>query len=100
MDKWLSFVSVIASISTLLGFVGIFIKLGREKGESDAVIREVRKDVDTNAKDINSLGQKVNQMQIENTKLISTLSSDLGWIKSSLADIKCEIQKKEKRNGR
>ncbi|WP_405289514.1 hypothetical protein [Methanobrevibacter sp.] len=97
MDKWLSFVSVIASFSTLLGFVGIFIKLGREKGESDAVIREVRKDVDTNAKDINSLGQKVNQMQIENTRLISTLSSDLGWIKSSLADIKSEISKgKEK----
>jgi len=97
MDKWLSFVSVIASFSTLLGFVGIFIKLGREKGESDAIIREVRKDVDTNAKDINSLGQKVNQMQIENTKLISTLSSDLGWIKSSLADIKSEISKgKEK----
>lgn len=97
MDKWLSFVSVIASFSTLLGFVGIFIKLGREKGESDAVIREVRKDVDTNVKDINSLGQKVNQMQIENTRLISTLSSDLGWIKSSLADIKSEISKgKEK----
>lgn len=93
MDKWLSFVSVIASFSTLLGFVGIFIKLGREKGESDAIIREVRKDVDTNAKDINSLGQKVNQMQIENTRLISTLSSDLGWIKSSLADIKSEISK-------
>lgn len=97
MDKWLSFVSVIASFSTLLGFVGIFIKLGREKGESDAIIREVRKDVDTNVKDINSLGQKVNQMQIENTRLISTLSSDLGWIKSSLADIKSEISKgKEK----
>lgn len=97
MDKWLSFVSVIASFSTLLGFIAIFIKLGREKGESDAIIREVRKDVDTNAKDINSLGQKVNQMQIENTRLISTLSSDLGWIKSSLADIKSEISKgKEK----
>lgn len=97
MDKWLSFVSVIASFSTLLGFVGIFIKLGKEKGESDAVIREVRKDVDTNAKDINSLGQKVNQMQIENTRLISTLNSDLGWIKASLADIKSEISKgKEK----
>ncbi len=97
MDKWLSFVSVIASFLTLLGFIGIFIKLGRERGESDAVIREVRKDVDTNANDINSLGQKVNQMQLENTRLISTLSSDLGWIKSSLADIKSEISKgKEK----
>ena len=93
MDKWLSFVSVIASFSTLLGFVGIFIKLGRDKGESDAVIREVRKDVDINAKNIDSLGQKVNQTQIENTRLISTLSSDLGWIKSSLADIKSEISK-------
>lgn len=97
MDKWMSFVSVIASFATLLGFFGIFIKLGREKGELDAVIREVRKDVDINTNNINSLGQKVNQMQIENARLISTLSSDLGWIKSSLADIKSEISKgKEK----
>ena len=55
----------------------------------------MRKDIDQNAGDINNLGQKVNSMQIENVKLISTLSSDLGWIKSSLSDIKSEISKKK-----
>lgn len=93
MEKWSLFISIIAGMSTFIGFVAVFVKLGREKGELDAVIKEVRKDVDQNAKDISTLAEKVNQMQIENTKLISTLSSDLGWIKSSLADIKNEIAK-------
>lgn len=97
MEKWSLLVSVISGLSMCIGFVSIFLKLGREKGESDAVVREIRKDVDANAKDINSLGQKVNQMQIENTRLISTLSSDLGWIKSSLADIKSEISKSKEK---
>lgn len=94
MEKWMSFVSVIASFMTFIGFITIFIKLGRERGEQDANFKEMRKDIDQNAKDINSLGSKVNQMQIENTKLITTLSSDLGWIKSSLCDIKSEISKR------
>ena len=87
------YVSLFSLISTISGVVTILIKVGKERGEQEAVTRELRKDVDVNAKDINSLGQKVNQMQIENTKLITSLSSDLGWIKSSLADIKAEISK-------
>lgn len=93
MENWMSFVSIVASFLTLIGFITIFVKLGREKGESDAYSKEMRKDIDQNAKDINSLGTKVNQMEIENTRLVSTLSSDLGWIKSSLCDIKNEIAK-------
>ena len=96
MEKWLSFVSIVASAITLISFVSIFIKLGKERGESAAYSKEMRKDIDENKKDIDNLGQKVNQMEIENTKLISTLSSDLGWIKSSLSDIKNEISKKDK----
>lgn len=93
MEKWSLIVSIVSVFSTLIGFISILIKLGHEKGESDVLQKEMRKDIDQNAKDINCLGQKVNQMQIENTRLISTLSSDLGWIKSSLSDIKNEISK-------
>ena len=53
----------------------------------------MRKDIDKNAVDINNLGSKVSQMQSENTRLITTLSSDLGWIKASLSDIKTKIDK-------
>lgn len=94
MNKLSLIVSIVSIVSTLIGLVSILVKLGREKGESDVIQKEIRKDVDQNARDINNLGQKVNQMQIENTKLISTLSSDLGWIKSSLSDIKAEISRK------
>ena len=93
MEKWLSFISVIASFSTLLGFVGIFIKLGREKGESDAYQKEMRKDIEKNARDINALGSKVNNMEVENTRLVSNLSRDLEWIKSSLTEIKEKVSK-------
>ena len=96
MEKWSFFISIISGVVTILGLAGILVKLGSVLGTVDADMKELRKDVDSNYKDINSLGTKVNQMQIENTRLISTLSSDLGWIKASLADIKSEVQKKEK----
>jgi peptidoglycan hydrolase CwlO-like protein len=93
MEKWSLFISIITGISTFISLVAVFVKLGREKGEMDATIKEIRKDVDQNAKEITKLMEKINSMQIENTRLISTLSSDLGWIKSNLADIKNEIAK-------
>ncbi len=95
MKDWLQFISIIASFSTLIAFVGVFVKMGKEKGSQEAIQNEMRKDIDENAKDINALGSKVNQMQIENAKLITTLSNDLSWIKSSLMEIKNEISKKE-----
>ena len=94
MDEWLQVVSVIASFSTLIAFVSVFIKMGRDKGVSEAIQDEMRKDMDQNAKDINALGAKVNQMQLDNTKLVTALTSDLAWIKSSLEDIKSEMTKK------
>jgi predicted RNase H-like nuclease (RuvC/YqgF family) len=98
MIDWGSIISIISGTLTVVSLVSIFLKLGREKGTNETVQKEMRKDIDQNAMDINKLGQKVNSMEIENTKLISTLSSDLGWIKSSLSDIKSEISKKEQRH--
>lgn len=94
MQTWGTVISIVSGCLTLIALVTIFIKLGKEKGVNETTLKEMRKDIDENKKDINNLGQKVNSMQIENVKLISTLSSDLGWIKSSLSDIKIEIQKK------
>ena len=85
---------MVASFCTLIGFVGIFIKLGREKGESDAYQKEMRKDIEKNATDINALGSKVNNMEVENTRLVSNLSKDLEWIKSSLTEIKEKVSSK------
>lgn len=95
MQLWGTVISIVSGCLTLIALVTIFIKLGREKGINETTLKEMRKDIDQNAGDINNLGQKVNSMQIENVKLISTLSSDLGWIKSSLSDIKSEISKKK-----
>lgn len=95
MEKWSLTVSIISGLMTIAGFVGIFIKLGRDKGVAETEQKEMRKDIDKNATDINALGTKVNQMQLENTRLITTLSSDLGWIKASLTDIKQGMQGKK-----
>lgn len=95
MQLWGTVISIVSGCLTLIALVTIFIRLGREKGVNETTLKEMRKDIDQNAGDINNLGQKVNSMQIENVKLISTLSSDLGWIKSSLSDIKSEISKKK-----
>ena len=93
MDRWSLLVPVISGASSIIGFIAVFVKMGREKGVADTEMREMRKDVDKNAVDINSLWAKVSQMQIENTRLISTLSSDLGWIKASLSDIKTKMDR-------
>lgn len=95
MEKWLSFISIISSFSTMIGFIAFFIKLGKEKGESETKIQELRLDIDDNAKKIDKLIEKTNNNEVENTRLITSLSSDLGWIKSSLADIKNQLSKKE-----
>ena len=95
MENWAAIVSVVNGIVTIAGFIGIIIKIGKAKGISEIEQKEMRKDIDKNQIDINNLGSKVNQMQIENTRLITTLSSDLGWIKSSLTDIKQEMMAKQ-----
>ena len=61
-------------------------------------VDELRKDVDENAVDINNLGAKVNQIQIDNIKMITTLSSDMGWIKSTLDGINKKLDERGGRN--
>ena len=118
METFSVVVSIVGGCATLLGFVGIFVKYGKDKGTLETtlktfettlkslveksseipnsnVMQELRKDIDRNAKDINALGTKVNQMQLENSKMITALSSDQGWIKSSLMDIKRELSRKK-----
>ena len=53
----------------------------------------MRKDIEKNAIDINALGSKVNNMEVENTRWVSNLSRDLEWIKSSLTEIKEKVSK-------
>ena len=107
MQLFTTIVSIVTGIVTIGGFIGIFVKYGKDKGKSEMVlaqlqekskgipdsniIKELRKDVDANAKDINALGSKVNQIQLDNMQVVTALSSDLGWIKSSLTDIKQEM---------
>ena len=95
MKQWLEFISIISSFVTLIGFIAIFIKVGKSKGTQEVTIKEMRKDIDENNSNYRTLENKVMAMQIENTKLIATLSSDLGWIKSSLNDIKIEMKSKK-----
>lgn len=95
MKEWLQFISIIASFSTLIAFIAIFIKIGRDKGAQDVTLKELRKDVDGNNQDINMIKKDINDMQIKNTAMMTSLSSDLGWIKSSLADIKSEMKSKK-----
>ena len=99
MEKWSLIVSIISVVSTLIGFVSILLKLGREKGIQEVTIKEIRKDVNDNHEDIEKLKKDVTDAQIKNTAMMSTLSSDLGWIKSSLSDIKAEISRKGEWNG-
>ena len=59
MEMFALIVSVASGIGTVAGVVGLVVKIGRDKGESAAEMRELRKDVDRNAKDIDALGTKV-----------------------------------------
>ena len=93
MEMFALIVSVASGIGTVAGVVGLLVKIGRDKGESAAEMRELRKDVDRNAKDIDALGTKVNNIQLETAVQLRTLSSDMGWIKSTLEDIKSKIDR-------
>ena len=93
MEMFALIVSVASGIGTVAGVVGLVVKIGRDKGEAAAEMRELRKDVDRNAKDIDALGTKVNNIQLETAVQLRTLSSDMGWIKSTLEDIKSKIDR-------
>ena len=98
MNVFALIVSVASGIGTIAGVVGIIVKMGRDKGETDVEMRELRKDVDHNAKDIDALGTKVNNIQLETAVQLRTLSSDMGWIKSTLEDIKTKIDNRGRKD--
>lgn len=93
MEIFATIVSIASGIGTLIGVLGLLVKMGRDKGETVVEMRELRKDVDHNAKDIDALGTKVNNIQLETAVQLRTLSGDMGWIKSTLEDIKTKIDK-------
>lgn len=93
MEVFALIISVASGIGTVAGVVGLVLKIGRDKGESATEMRELRKDVDRNAKDIDALETKVNTIQLETAVQLRTLSSDMGWIKSTLEDIKSKIDR-------
>lgn len=93
---WLQMISLVSGLTSVIAFVGVFVKMGKEKGITESTQKEMRKDIDENAKQIVTLDSRVQQIQLENAKLTTMLSNDLGWIKASLSEIKMEIAKKEK----
>lgn len=123
METFGMVVSIASGCMTLLGFIGFFVKYGNDNGtmeatlksiseklkstsdslekiptktELDLILGELRKDIDTNAKDINEVGKRLNKLEIDNTKMITSMAENIGWIKSSVDDIKQRIDKKDK----
>lgn len=92
MDNWLSFVSIISSFVAVIGFLTIFIKLGKDKGASEVMMKEMAKDIEKNHQEIESLKDKINKQEVDNVRLMTTLSNDLAWIKNSLVEIKDKIE--------
>jgi len=94
MESWLSFVSIVASFVTFIGFIAVFVKLGREKGETDANMKEMKERIIRNEKKLDELDNEFTQKEVENARIMGSISNDLSWIKNSLIDIKSELSKK------
>ena len=84
MGTFATVVSVASGCVTIFGFVALFVKYGHDKGRDESDKKEMRKDIDTNTTEIKNLGVRVNKMELDNAKMVTALSSDMGWIKSTL----------------
>lgn len=84
MGTFATVVSVASGCVTIFGFVALFVKYGHDKGKDESDKKEMRKDIDTNTTEIKNLGVRVNKMELDNAKMVTALSSDMGWIKSTL----------------
>lgn len=84
MGTFATVVSVASGCVTIFGFVALFVKYGHDKGKDESDKKEMRKDIDTNTTEIKDLGVRVNKMELDNAKMVTALSSDMGWIKSTL----------------
>ena len=84
MGTFATVVSVASGCVTIFGFIAFFVKYGHDKGKDESDKKEMRKDIDTNTTEIKNLGVRVNKMELDNAKMVTALSSDMGWIKSTL----------------
>lgn len=84
MGTFATVVSFASGCVTIFGFVALFVKYGHDKGKDESDKKEMRKDIDTNTTEIKDLGVRVNKMELDNAKMVTALSSDMGWIKSTL----------------
>ena len=84
MGTFATVVSFASGCVTIFGFVALFVKYGHDKGKDESDKKEMRKDIDTNITEIKNLGVRVNKMELDNAKMVTALSSDMGWIKSTL----------------
>lgn len=84
MGTFATVVSVASGCVTIFGFIALFVKYGHDKGKDESDKKEMRKDIDTNTIEIKDLGVRVNKMELDNAKMVTALSSDMGWIKSTL----------------
>lgn len=84
MGAFATVVSVASGCVTIFGFIALFVKYGHDKGRDESDKKEMRKDIDTNTTEIKNLGVRVNKMELDNAKMVTALSSDMGWIKSTL----------------
>lgn len=84
MGTFATVVSFASGCVTIFGFVALFVKYGHDKGKDESDKKEMRKDIDTNTTEIKDLGVRVNKMELDNVKMVTALSSDMGWIKSTL----------------
>lgn len=84
MGVFATIVSVASGCVTVFGFIALFVKYGHDKGQDESDKKEMRKDIDKNTTDISNLTAKVNKQELDNAKMVTALSSDMGWIKSTL----------------
>lgn len=84
MGTFATVVSFASGCVTIFGFIALFVKYGHDKGKDESDKKEMRKDIDTNTTEIKDLGVRVNKMELDNAKMVTALSSDMGWIKSTL----------------
>lgn len=84
MGTFATVVSVASGCVTILGFIALFVKYGHDKGKDESDKKEMRKDIDENKTAITNLTAKVNKQELDNTRMVTALSSDMGWIKSTL----------------
>lgn len=84
MGTFATVVSFASGCVTIFGFIALFVKYGHDKGRDESDKKEMRKDIDTNTTEIKNLGVRVNKMELDNAKMVTALSSDMGWIKSTL----------------